>query len=84
MGYGNTLYEDADGHTYLYTTNGYDVLVARSTTHDLTSPWEYYVRDLSGNFQWITSFPTEEESKRSNILMNNGQCGCLKKGICII
>lgn len=83
MGYGNTLYEDADGHTYLYTTNGYDVLVARSTTHDLTSPWEYYVRDLSGNFQWITSFPTEEESKRSNILMNNGQCSMpwvFKKG----
>jgi hypothetical protein len=83
MGYGNTMHEDEDGHTYLYTTNGYDVLVARSTTHDLETPWEYYIRDLSGNFQWISSFPTEEERKRSNILTNNGQCSMpwvFKKG----
>lgn len=83
MGYGNTLYEDEDGHTYLYTTNGYDVLVARSATHDLNSPWEYYIRDLAGNFQWINSFPTTDERKRSNILANNGQCSMpwvFKKG----
>ena len=47
-GFGSTLWEDEDGHTYLYGTyNNYDIVVARSTTHDLDSPWEYYVCDAS-------------------------------------
>ena len=33
--------EDEDGHIYLYGSyNNYDMLVARTARHDLTSPWE--------------------------------------------
>lgn len=43
-GYGSTLWEDEDGHIYLYGSyNNYDMIVARTARHDLTSPWEYYV-----------------------------------------
>lgn len=61
IGYGATLWEDEDGHTYLYACNQFkknpdDILatsspvVARSATHDLRSKWEYYVADKKGNF----------------------------------
>lgn len=66
-GYGSTLWEDEDGHTYLYCTKGYDVLVARSQTHDLNSPWEYYVADAEGNYVWQTAYPTPDEAARSKI-----------------
>jgi hypothetical protein len=66
-GYGSTLWEDEDGHTYLYCTYNYGVLVARSETHDLNSPWEYYISDAGGNFAWQTTYPTEAEVKRSQI-----------------
>ena len=50
-GYGSTLWEDEDGHIYLYGSyNNYDMIVARTARHDLTSPWEYYVGDEQGNF----------------------------------
>lgn len=71
QGYGDTVWEDEDGHTYLYTSESYVPIVARSTTHDLTDPWEYYIRDLSGNFQWQTTYPTDEERARSSIMDNN-------------
>ena len=67
-GYGSTLWEDEDGHIYLYSSyNNYDMIVARTARHDLTSPWEYYVGDEQGNFSWQNTYPTEEEVKRSRI-----------------
>lgn len=67
-GFGSTLWEDEDGHTYLYGTyNNYDIVVARSTTHDLDSPWEYYVCDASGQYIWQHTYPTQEEISRSRI-----------------
>lgn len=76
--YGSTLWEDEDGHIYLYACNQYkknegDVLntsspvVARTATHDLRSPWEYYVADAQGNFRWQSTYPTPEEVNRSAI-----------------
>ncbi len=78
IGYGSTLWEDEDGHTYLYAGNQYfktpdDIIktcgtvVARSTTHDLRSQWEYYIADENGNFSWQTTYPTEAEVNRSSI-----------------
>lgn len=74
MGYGNTLWEDEDGHTYLYGTNGYDVLVARTETHDLNSKWEYYVRNVAGQFEWVEHYPSDEEKLRSQIMATGYQC----------
>lgn len=78
IGYGQTLWEDEDGHTYLYACYQYkknpgDLLntsspvVARSTTHDLRSTWEYYVADPNGEFRWQPTYPTPEEAARSAI-----------------
>ena len=78
IGYGQTLWEDEDGHTYLYACNQFkknegDLLntsspvVARSKTHDLRSEWEYYVADEKGNFSWQDTYPTTEEVNRSAI-----------------
>jgi hypothetical protein len=76
IGYGSTLFEDrgntTDGeHIYLYTTLANElnsfVLVARTETLDLGSPWSYYVGDGSADYQWQTTFPTEEEMNRSFI-----------------
>lgn len=73
-GYGSGIFEDADGHTYLYSTIGTGgifggawAVVARSTTHDLTSQWEYWIADEDGNFSWQTKIPSSEEIRRSNI-----------------
>ena len=54
LGYGSTMFEDTkEGHIYLYTTKQEGlvsrVLVARTETPDLGSPWSYYIRDLSGD-----------------------------------
>ncbi len=78
IGYGSTLWEDEDGHTYLYACNQFkknpeDLLntsspvVARTATHDLRSKWEYYVADAQGNFHWQDTYPTTEEVNRSAI-----------------
>ena len=78
IGYGQTLWEDEDGHTYLYACNQFkknegDVLntsspvVARSATHDLRSEWEYYVADEKGIFHWQKTYPTTDEVNRSAI-----------------
>ena len=78
IGYGSTLWEDEDGHTYLYTSIdnggwlGHDPIVARSATHDLTDEWEYYISDAKGNFSWQKRYPTEEEAKRSGIAPKQG------------
>lgn len=67
-GYGSTLWEDEDGHIYLYGSyNNYDMIVARTAQHDLNSPWEYYVGNEQGNFAWQSTYPTPEEVKRSRI-----------------
>ena len=78
IGYGATLWEDEDGHIYLYACNQFkknpgDLLntsspvVARTATHDLRSEWEYYIADENGNFSWQKSYPTAEEVNRSAI-----------------
>ncbi|MCF0196404.1 MAG: DUF5005 domain-containing protein [Bacteroidaceae bacterium] len=78
FGYGDTMWEDEDGHTYLYTCyqfkkNEGDLLntsspvVARTATHDLRSEWEYWIADASGVFSWQKTFPTHEQVTRSAI-----------------
>lgn len=72
-GYGSGLLEDADGHSYLYSTIGTDyglgaiAIVARTQTHDITTEWEYYVKDTNGNWQWQKEIPTTQEKQRSGI-----------------
>lgn len=75
VSYGSTLCEADDGHTYLYGTNGYGVLVARTATYDLYSKWQYYVRPEEGSdFVWQDEYPTKEQMERSQIMENNHQC----------
>ncbi len=75
VSYGSTLCEANDGHTYLYGTNGYGVLVARTATHDLYSKWQYYVRPEEGSeFVWQDEYPTAEQMERSQIMENNHAC----------
>ena len=67
-GYGSTLYEDEDGHIYLYGSyNNYDVIVARTATHSLDSPWEYYVCNEEGEYSWQNAYPTQEQVALSKI-----------------
>ena len=75
VSYGSTLCEADDGHTYLYGTNGYGVLVARTATHDLYSKWQYYVRPEEGSeFVWQDEYPIAEQMERSQIMENNYAC----------
>lgn len=73
-GYGSTLWEDEDGHTYLYTSvgNGQFLgnvpVVARTATHDLRSEWEYYVPTDAGEMEWQKEYPSELQVKNSSIL----------------
>lgn len=83
VGYGTTMWEDEDGHTYLYVSENNRPIVARTITHDLTSEWEYYIRDLSGNFMWQKTYPTQEERTISSVMENNYLCNMpyvFKKG----
>ena len=67
-GYGSTMYEDEDGHIYLYGSyNNYDVIVARTATHSLDSPWEYYVCNEEGEYSWQNTYPTQEQVALSKI-----------------
>lgn len=74
--YGSTMFEDKDGHVYLYTTRQEGlisrVLVARTETLDLRSQWSYYVRDVNGEYHWQTELPTDEEMQRSHISSYSG------------
>lgn len=76
LGYGSTIFDGDDGHIYLYTTeqSGWDcqTLVARTATRDLFSEWSYYIRDLNGDFQWQTTYPTRQETARSYIQTQAG------------
>lgn len=72
-GYGSTLCECADGHIYLYATKSpaflaNNTIVARTTTMDLRSEWEYFVptEDGMGNM-WSKEYPTEDQVNKVNI-----------------
>ena len=84
LGYGSTMFEDTEGgHIYLYTTKQVNlvsrVLVARTETLDLGSPWSYYIRDLSGDYHWQSSVPSNEEMERSYITAESGSMPGLKR-----
>lgn len=72
VNYGIRLLED-EGHVYLYGTfttgnRGYTwPVVARSTTPDLRSVWEYYIINTEGEGRWQAAVPTQEEIERSAI-----------------
>lgn len=77
-GYGSTLWEDSDGHIYLYSTvgNGQFLgsvpVVARTATHDLTSEWEYYVPTDDGTMVWQKDYPSDLQTKNSGIAPGQG------------
>ncbi|MBP5772045.1 MAG: DUF5005 domain-containing protein [Bacteroidaceae bacterium] len=71
VAYGSTLWEDEDGHCYLYAVNETSAVVARTQTHDLLSPWQYYVRDQQGTWTWQDNYPDEETMKRSDIMASS-------------
>ena len=68
VSYGSTLWEDEDGHTYLYAANSTDMVVARTATHDLYSAWQYYVKNADGTWAWQDSYPDATTMKRSNVV----------------
>lgn len=84
IAYDDCLWQDADGHNYMYCsyllTGISGVLVARTTTHDLTSPWEYCIIGIDGELQWTPDIPTatatnaSDEALRSNRLADYGAC----------
>ena len=61
---GQTMWEDEDGHTYLYGSYQQSFvsypIVARSKTHDLNSGIEYYVIDNNGEYVWSDTYPTAD------------------------
>ena len=71
VSYGSTLWEDEDGHTYLYACANNSSVVARTQTHDLYSPWQYYVCTASGQWRWQDDYPDEETRKRSSIMTSS-------------
>lgn len=69
--YGSSIYECEDGHTYLYGSvsvafGGTCPVLARSTTHDLKSKWEYYICK-DNMWSWQTELPTEDDMRNSII-----------------
>ena len=74
LGYGDTMWEDEDGHIYLYTTSNYKVAVARTATRDLGSQWEYYVADPQGHFSWTTQYPSTQDAENSTIIPLESAC----------
>ena len=72
VSYGSTICDEADdGHLYLYGVDGFNVLVARTMTKSLYSPWQYYVRKADGQWVWQDEYPMEEDMKRSNIMASS-------------
>ena len=76
--YGSTLWEDADGHIYLYSSvnNGEWLgnvpIVGRTVGTELDGRWEYYYPDENGNMQWHTKYPTEAQVQKSGIAPKMG------------
>ncbi len=77
VSYGSTLWEDEDGHLYLYATDGYRPLVARTERHDLYSKWTYYVKDSQGTGTWQDDYPTKEQMELSSIMLDDGHQGSM-------
>ena len=72
VSYGSTLWEDEDGHNYLYATIDYKPVVGRTKGESLYSDWEYYVKDESGDgWHWQDNYPTEKEMKNSSIMADD-------------
>ena len=77
VSYGSTLCEDTDdGHTYLYgCTNIYTVVVARTLSHDLSSHWQYYVKDSqTGQYAWQDEYPADAARNQSGIVQGGFLC----------
>ena len=76
--YGSTLWEDPDGHIYLYSSTGNGQwlgnvpIVARTASASLDSEWEYYVADSQGRFAWQKEYPSKEQVQRSSIVSASG------------
>lgn len=72
INFGRAILE-ADGRVYLFgevpreTLGGSILVVARTYSTDLSSRWEYRIKDADGNWAWQTAVPSEEELKRSGI-----------------
>ncbi len=76
-GYGSTLWEDEDGHIYLYSSVSPGLyanipIVARTTTRDLRSDWEYYVPTDAGEMVWQKEYPMELQAKNAGIAPEQG------------
>lgn len=71
VGYGTTMLEDGD-YIYLYASENGRPLVARALRSEgLKSGWQYYIRNtVTGTFEWIDTYPTEDERMRSFIVEN--------------
>lgn len=88
--YGSTLWEDPDGHIYLYSSTGNgtwlgnDPIVARTVGSDLGDRWEYLVKDeADGQMVWQSSYPTPQQVQRSGIAPGQGSFSLpwvIKKG----
>lgn len=81
VSYGSTLWEDEDGHIYLYARTGNDCfsVVARTETRDLSSKWQYYVCNSStpdtateDDWTWQDEYPSAEQLKHSSIVKGGG------------
>lgn len=76
--YGSTLWEDEDGHIYLYSATGNgnflgnDPIVARTVGSELGGDWEYYYPDESGQMTWHREYPTQEQVQKSGIAPGQG------------
>ncbi len=73
--FGVAIQEEPDG-VYIYgkvkNENGQGrIVVARTKKRDLLSPWEYYINDGEGNWQWQTEQPTDEQFAKSDIVGGN-------------
>ena len=66
--YGSTLWEDEDGHVYLYAVENSKTVVARTATRNLHSAWQYYIKDENGNWSWQTEYPDQAARRRSSIM----------------
>ncbi|MDR1683681.1 MAG: DUF5005 domain-containing protein [Candidatus Symbiothrix sp.] len=77
--YGSGIFEDEDGHTYLYGNHDFYPVVARTETRDLKSKWTYYIKGTDNQWSWVPG-ETEEEidyikSRMTASKISNGWIG---------
>ena len=77
LGYGSTMFEDTKegAHLSLHDQAGGARLARAGGPHRDArpgQPWSYYIRDLSGDYQWQSTVPTDEEMERSYITAESG------------